>query len=258
MPAFGYESGSWQQVLNMYTYHSGVWTLVHGAWEYNGSAWKQYYSNNAFQIYACGLQQNVVSSANRGLWQNGVQVYSAARSYNVVLFDNYGNITGNATFDVFGDAGATGGTTATQNMINYLNGLNGGQIYAIFSYDEPSTGAANLASTMTSFFGGTTSILGSGLAYRGAYVAIGKKGQAPYIEKYAGTYMNSVSNPGASSPQADQGCLDGLLRIQFQIYTVAGPNGAFVNENNVYQGGNLINNSAQVGMASVAGITGVF
>jgi hypothetical protein len=253
MPAYGYVNGEWQQVLNIATYKNGAWTLVTAAYEYNGSAWEQYYSNNSYEVIACGLEQTVVPSADHGLWMNGVQVLTSGRSYNVVLFDNYGNISATETFDVFADAGSSSGTN-TQNLINYLAGLNAGQIYLIFTYDEPSTGAANLTSAFTSLFGGNDSILSSSMPYRGAYVAMGKKGSAPWLERYCGTYMDSVSNSSATTPQTDQGCLDGCLQYTFQMYTTEGPNGEFVNQNTLYQGGDLDSNFFETGMTTVSGL----
>jgi hypothetical protein len=66
--------------------------------------------------------------------------------------------------------------------------------------------------------------------------------------------MDSVSNPDASSPQTDQGCLDGALNLQFQIYSTTGPSGKFVNLNAVYQGGDLNTNSSEAGMSTVSGL----
>ena len=251
MPAYGYEGGSWQPCLNMYCYTGGAWKLVHGAWKFVSGAWEQYYSNNYYQLYALGDVQTVYPCGDHGLYMNGQLVFAGARSYNIVLFDNYGNITGTQTFDVFGDAGATGAGTATQNMINFMNGLTAGQIYLIFTYDEPQTGASNLTSTFTSFFGGTASIVGGSMPYRCAYYAMGKKGAAPWIEKYCGTEESNFIGPGGATVT---GTPDGVFNVTFQIYTASGPSGSFVNLATIYQGTALVSNSSETGLATVAGI----
>jgi hypothetical protein len=251
MPAYGYEGGAWQPCLNIHCYTDGEWQLVRGAWKYVSGAWEQFYSNHNYQLYALGDVQTVYPAGDHGLYMDGQLVFAGARSYNIVLFDNYGNITGTQTFDVFGDNGATGTGTATQNMINYMNGLTAGQIYLIFTFDEPQTGASNLTSTFTSFFGGTASIVSGSMPYRCAYYAMGKKGAAPWIEKYCGTEESNFTGPGGATVT---GTPDGVFNITFQVYTASGPSGSFVNLNTLYVGSALVSNASETGTSTVAGI----
>lgn len=214
----------------------------------NGT-WEQFHANHSYEVYSLGLLQSAYPAASRGLWMDGVQVVAGARSYTVVLFDNFGNISGNQTFDVFGDAGATGGSTATQALINYLTALNNGQIYLIFTYDEPQMGANNLTGTMTStmFGGAVSSILTGSIAYRGAYLCFGYKGQEPCIERYCGTESTNVNGGGQT------GTADGAFNLTFQIYSEVGPMGKFANPNFIYQGGTEVIGS-EAGLLTVSGL----
>jgi hypothetical protein len=251
MPAFSNQSGTEDLVLNVYAKSDDEWALAKAAYVNNGGTWEQFYSNHSYQLYALGDVQTVYDFTLHGLYMDGELVFAGARSYNIVLFDNYGNVTGSATYDVFGDAGATGAGTNTQNMIDYLNSLISGQIYLIFSVDEPSTGAGNLTSTLTSFFGGTATILSASIPYRGAYMAFGKKGLAPWIETYCGTEETNFTGPGGATVT---GTPDGVFNVTFQIYTTAGPSGQFVNLDTIYQGSAVVTNDSQTGMPTVAGL----
>jgi hypothetical protein len=251
MPAFSNQSGTEDLVLNIYANNEGTWETVLAAYVNNAGTWEQFYSKHSYQLYALGDVQTVYPTADHGLYMDGVLVFPGARSYNVVLFDNYGNITGTSTFDVFGDAGATGAGTNTQNLINYLNGLTAGQIYLIFTYDEPQTGAANIESTLTSFFGGTATIVSGSIPYRGAYMAFGKKGMAPWIETYCGTEETNFTGPGGVTVT---GTPDGVFNVTFKIYTTMGPSGQFVNLDTIYQGGAVVANGSATGMPIVAGL----
>lgn len=251
MPAFSNQSGTEDLVLNVYAKSDDEWALAKAAYVNNGGTWEQFYSNHSYQLYALGDVQTVYPAAQSGLYVDEELVFQGARSYNIVLFDNYGNITGTATFDVFGDAGATGAGTNTQNMINYLNGLIDGQIYLIFTYDEPQTGAANLTDTLTAFFGGVTSIVGASMPYRCAYFACGKKGLTPWIETYCGTEETNFTGPGGLTVT---GTPDGVFNVTFQIYTTVGPSGQFVNLDTLYQGTSVVTNASQTGLPAVAGL----
>jgi hypothetical protein len=134
-------------------------------------------------------------------------------------------------------------------LIAALNSLAAGTPYILFTYDEPQTNASHLTSTVTSLFGGVNSILSGSVPYRGAYLAMGVARQAPAIEQYCGTFVNSVSNPGASTAQSDDGCSDGGLIYSFRIY-----NGQFTNVSAIYTGANLVTNGSQTGGVSVPGL----
>lgn len=249
MPALVNVSGTWDEVKKIHVNVGGTWHPTKAAWKNVNGTWEQFHANHSYEVYSLGLWQQLYPAANRGLWMDGVQMVPGNRSYTVVLFDNFGNISGNQTFDVFGDGGATGGSTATQNLINYLTGLNNGQLYLIYTYDEPQMGASNLTSTMTNvMFGGVASILSNSVAYRGAYVCMGYKGQAPCVERWCGTETSNVAGTG------NAGTADGALVFTFQIYSQTGPQGKFANLSWVYQGGTESVNGNEAGLITVSGL----
>lgn len=171
-------------------------------------------------MFSCGLYGSSVGgspAANAGVSTNSTRNGAIARSYGLVLLDKYGNIASNRTFDVFGDANPTAGGGPTQNLIAALAAIAAGRPYILATYDEPKTNADSLNSALTSLFGGTASIIGSAMPYRGAYLAMGLATQAPVIEQYCGTFVNSVSDPSAGTTQDDRGCLDGALKFTFRI-----------------------------------------
>lgn len=240
----------------MFAKNAGVWAPVRKAYVNNGGTWTQFFANNTFEVYSLGLEENAYqTSSYHGFYVNGVNVFPGARSYNLVLLDNYGNITGTFTYDVFTSPGSAAATFAAK-----LNSLSAGQLYVIFTYDEPQSydTTNGLPAALTSLFGGNTTIVSGSMPYRGAYLAMGNAGQAPVLEQYCGTYVNSVSNPGASTQQADAGCADGALVYKFQMWTTeatpGSPKGNFANLTAIYTGGNLVSNSAQTGSMTVAGL----
>jgi hypothetical protein len=256
MPANSNQSGTWTPVKTIFGKTLGVWKAVRRAFVNIYGTWTQFFANNTFEVYALGLSETAVGGGTgiHGLYVNGTNVFPGARSYNLVLFDNYGNITSTATYDVF-DNSANAGTLAAA-----LGGLAIGQLYLIFSYDEPNTNdtANGLPAALTTLFGGNSTIVSSSIPNRGAYLAMGYNGQAPVLEQYCGTYQNSISNPGASTAQSDAGCADGALVYKFQIWTTeqtpGSPHGNFANLAAVYTGGNLVSNPAQTGGLSVPGL----
>jgi hypothetical protein len=255
MGAYSKQSGTWDEVKNIYAKNNGGWSLVKRAFVNNNGTWQQFHSGNGYQVYSLGLYQSVGvaggNAGNVGVWENGPRVSGGTtRSYTLVTFDKYGNVLTAQSFDVFGDAtnyAAAG--SATQNLIAALNAISVGTPYVLCTYDEPNTNASALTSAMTTLFGGVSSILSASVPYRGAYLAMGVARQAPAIEQYCGTFVNSVSNPSASTTQSDDGCTDGGLIYSFRIY-----NGQFANVSAIYTGGNLVSNSSQTGGISVPGL----
>jgi hypothetical protein len=249
MPALTNVAGTWDEVKKVYANVAGTWKPTKAGWRNVGGVWEQFHANHSYEVYSLGLQQIVYPAANRGLWMDGAQVFAGARSYNIVLFDNFGNISDTKTFDVFGDNGSTAAGSATANMISYLNGLNNGQLYLIFTYDEPQMGAANLTNVMsaTMFGNQVDSILTASIAYRGAYICFGYKGQEPCVERWCGTESTNVNGTGQT------GTADGVFNLTFQIYSQLGPQGKFANLSWLYQGGTE-DIGTEAGTISVAGI----
>lgn len=255
MGAYSKQSGTWNEVKNVYAKNGGNWSLVKRAFVNNNGTWQQFHGGNTYKVFSLGLYQSLgVSGGNAGnvgVWENGPRVSGpSGRSYTLVTFDKWGNILTAQSYDVFGDAtNYANAGSATQNLIAALNSVAAGTPYILFTYDEPQTNASHLTSTVTSLFGGVNSILSGSVPYRGAYLAMGVARQAPAIEQYCGTFVNSVSNPGASTAQSDDGCSDGGLIYSFRIY-----NGQFTNVSAIYTGANLVTNGSQTGGVSVPGL----
>jgi hypothetical protein len=250
MSASSKQSGTWDTVRNIYGKTGGTWTRVKRAFVKQNGTWTQFHSGNVFEVYSLGLEQNVVTASNRGLWTNGATGFAGNRSYALVTFDQYGNILTSNIYDVFGDStNYANAGSATQNLIAALGAIPAGTPYVICTYDEPSTNANALTSAISNLFGGTPSIIASTMPYRGAYLAIGLANQAPVLETYCGTFMNSVSNPSASSPATDQGCLDAILDYTFRVY-----NGQIVNLAQQRIGSNVVSNSHAVGAVAIANL----
>jgi hypothetical protein len=255
MGAYSDQSGNWNEVKNIYAKNSGNWSLVKRGFVNNHGTWQQFHSGNTYKVYSLGLEQSLGvaggNAGNVGVWENGPRVSGGTtRSYTLTTFDKYGNVLTAQSYDVFGDStNYANAGSATQNLIAALNGIAAGAPYVLCTYDEPATNASALNGAMTSLFGGISSIITSSMPYRGAYLAIGTARQAPAIEQYCGTFVNSVSNPAASTSQTDDGCADGALIYSFRIY-----NGQFANVSALYTGGGLVTNSNQTGGISVPGL----
>jgi hypothetical protein len=247
MSAFSKQAGTWTPIKSMYGKVAGAWTLVQRAFVNVNGTWTQFFGDNKFEVYSLGLEQSFVTSADKGLWMNGALVSTAARSYNVIVFDKYGNITSATAYDIFADGvNYANAGSQTQLMIAALAAIPAGTSYVIYTYDEPSTNAGNIKAALTSLFAGNTSILTSSMAYRGAYLAMGQAQQAPALEVYCGTFMDSVSNSSATTVQADEGCLDAVMHYTFRIY-----NGQIVNIAQVTLGGTPVVNGHSTGAPTV-------
>lgn len=245
------QSGVWDPVKNIYARVNGTWTLMKKAFVNVGGVWKQFHGGNAFEIYVAGLEENMFTIANKGLWINGVQSYVAQRSYNLVTFDKYGNVLTSQGFDVFGDGAGNGGNAGsnTQNLVSAMAAVPIGTPYLLFTFDEPNTNASYLTTPIKNYLTGVTSILSASVPYRGAYLLMGIAGQAPCLETYCGTFYNSVSNHSASTQQTDAGCSDAALAYTFRIF-----NGQIVNVTQQVLGGSVVVNSSDVAAPTVTGL----
>jgi hypothetical protein len=242
MSAYKNVNGVWTKAQHIWTNVNGTWTKVKKGFVNVNGVWKQFHTENlSYEIYALGQVQKQTPDSNKGIWSNGALVVPAQRSYNVVTFNAAGAAVSFDSYDLFADQNNEEGLAAK------MSGLAAGTFYMVYSYAEPNTHMDNDSGVgqgaMEPVFGGVTSILDNfDLPYAGAYLAIGVARQPPIFEGYCGTYVNSVSNPSATTPQADQGCADGAL-----IYTVDFINGGFANLTQVYAGGNFVTNPHAVG-----------
>ena len=225
MPIYRNVGGTWSLVKHIYRNVNGVWTKVRRAFRKVNGTWTQYHGDNDFTAYSLGLLENRLAVANGGLWMNGAQKLGPIRSYSLVAFDKYGNITFQRSYDIFGEA--TGGSpTATPygsaQFAADAGALAAGTNFIVVTFDEPANGAAQPESGVTNppistfvnalvSLGASTAVL-NGIQYRGAYVLLGAKGGAKAAEIYAGTYQTGLGSGGT-----DSGCLDGAIGITFNI-----------------------------------------
>lgn len=211
MTIYAKASAAWHHVARIYYKVAGAWKRVNSVYVKQGGVWKQTFGLNNFSLYALGLSQTLVPPANKGVWKNGVQIVSAGRSYNLIQFDKYGNMTFNRQYDVFGeDAYLTDNTQPPVSgqidaFTNDLNAMPVGQLFAIVTFDEPYGGRMrNSLPAAVYRVGGTAGIYGNAnFAYRSAYMLIGKVGSAPLTEQNNGTtYPSGAVGTGTGDPNA--------------------------------------------------------
>lgn len=228
MTIYSKAAGAWHHVAQIYYKVAGTWKRVNSAYVKQGGVWKQTFGRHNFSIYALGLSQTLYPAANKGIWRNGVQIESAARSYNLIQFDKYGNMTFQRTYDVFGEDAYLKDNTQPpvsgqiDALTNDLNAMPTGQLFALVSFDEPYGGRLrNSLPAAVYRVGGTAGIYGNAnFAYRSAYMLLGKVGSAPFVE----------ANNGVTYPAGDPGTGTGDPNA-----AIAVP--CFIWENNWYSGG---------------------
>lgn len=201
MPTDVKTATAWSFVKQISANVEGVWTPVRKAFENVDGVWQQTYGDNLFLLYALGLSETLTPVTNGGLWVNGSHLITSARSYNLITFDQYGNVVFNGVYDVFGDATATPPvTTNTDALAAKLNSLAAGTLFTLFSYDEPMNGhlTADLLAAVERV-GGTAGVYGQTMAYRGAYLLLGTVGSAASLEVYRGVNDgDSAGDPNAA------------------------------------------------------------
>lgn len=224
-------SGTWKPVQHIWRNINGVWTKVRKLFHNDSGNWVQYHGDQDFQVYSLGLLQNQVSNALQGITPNGQTAnrWGGGRSYNLVQFDKYGNVTFERQYDIYGE-GQNGSPSASPygsaQFVADTNAMANGQRFCLFTYDEPQTGTQAGAHPITAFInavlslGATVAIFqSSSFAYRGAYLLLGAKGSAATFEAYRGTESTNIGTGGT-----DSGCLDGVVGISFTIN-----NGSYTN-----------------------------
>lgn len=186
MTIFAKFSGVFHHVSNVYAKAAGVWKTVRAVYIKKNGIWKQVYGLHNFLFYALGLEQTVYPAANAGVWRDGIHGWIAGRSYTLSTYDKYGNVLTNQTFDVYGESqGSATGQIA--GLTNALNALVAGTLFTLISFDEPQGGHtdSNLEAAVYRV-GGTSSVYGQAMAYRGAYMLIGQVGISASYENYVG------------------------------------------------------------------------
>lgn len=218
-------SGTWKPAQHMFKNVAGTWKKVRKMFRNNAGTWTQYHGDQDIVAYSLGLIQNLVSASVLGVTYNGgsTATYAGGRSYNLVQFDKYGNITFSRQYDIFGEATGGAPTATTYGSAQFAAdtaAMATGQKFLLFTYDEPQSG--DMVDPITAFInavlsiGGTSAVFqSSSFAYRGAYMLLGAKGSAATFEAYRGTEGTYGSNTG---------CQDGAIGISFTIL-----NGSYIN-----------------------------
>jgi hypothetical protein len=227
MPIYENVNGTWTVVKHVWQcVQSGIWQKVKAVYKNVGGTWVQVHGDYSFTAYALGLEETLAPISSSGLFVNGTQVYTANRSYNLLFFDKYGNVTFSREYDIFAEA--TGAAMVTPygsaQFASDVAGMANGQLFALITFDEPQNGNTvnNIPAFTNAVFqlGATAAIFqGSNFAYRGAYLLLGAKGQAAAFEAYQGTESNTAGTSGTET-----GCSDGVVEVKFGIV-----NGAFAN-----------------------------
>lgn len=180
---------------------SGKWSFGRKVFVKTNGQWKRIYLRNAIQVMSLGLLQTVIPPKYAGMYMNGGAVSPPNRSYTLVQFNDLGEVISHTGYDIFFD-GNSGGVTHTNRMIADLNAMPPGRLFIIYTYDEPQAGHLhpNLVTAMVRV-GATVAVFGQPMAYRGAYLLIGKVGFIPYREEYKGETVGTgdgVGDPNAA------------------------------------------------------------
>jgi hypothetical protein len=228
MPIYRNINGTWTIVKHVWRNVGGTWTKVRKAFRNVGGTWTQYHGDNDFTIYSMGLRQTIVDTGLIGVNANGVHLYAGARSYNLVYFDKYGNITFSRTYDIFGESTAGAPTAPSYGSAQFaadVAAMPAGQLFLVFTYDEPKAGVDTapllpvFVNAMLSI-GATTAVLESpNFQMRSAYMLLGQQGQPISFEANRGTLSTNLGSNGT-----DSGCLDGVVGITLNIV-----NGVYTN-----------------------------
>jgi hypothetical protein len=232
MPVYKNIGGTWTIVKHIWKNVGGTWTKVRRAFKNVGGTWIQYHGDNDFKAFSLGLLQTQTTASNGGLWVNNVQQLGTVRSWSILAFDKYGNITFSRSYDIFGEATAGSPSATAYGSAQFaadVAAIATGSPFVIVTYDEPANGAAPVETGVSkgpiaAFVNALTSIGASSSAlnsipYRGAYMLLGTKGAAASFEAVRGTEQTNLGSGGT-----DSGTLDGAIEVTFNIV-----NGAFAN-----------------------------
>lgn len=151
--------------------------------------WKKVYGLNAIAVYSLGLAQTVVPDYYKGATVNNSQKSTTFRSYNLVKFDKDGEMTFTSTYDIRLDF-LNSNLVNTTRLVADLDAMPLGQLFTVYTYDEPQGGHDNVDLLNAMYrVGATGDVFGQPMAYRGAYLLVGKVGQPASYEFYKGEDM---------------------------------------------------------------------
>jgi len=131
---------------------------------------------------------DIVSERNKhAVYINGKKIMNLSRSWNTITFDDNYNVLEKKTFDIYGNE------SNADRFKNYLNSIPKNRMTIVITYDEPSRHVidnTNLLNTMENF--GMNRYTLEHLAYRSAYLFVGRKGDTPKIEEYIPNFEDGL------------------------------------------------------------------
>lgn len=199
-------TGTWKQA-KAYWFKAPVgwslpgWLSVRRVFVKVNGQWQRTYIRNSFVVYALGLLQGQVPNAWVGVTMNARGIAGGTRSYSLVQLTKDGELKSFRSYDIFFD-GNNGTTNNTISMVEDLNAMPDGQIFIVYSFDEPSAGHTHpLLVAAIERVGGVPGVYSQPMSYRGAYMLLGKVGFPAYFEKYVGA-LTGGTGAGDGDPNA--------------------------------------------------------
>lgn len=199
-------AGTWKQA-KAYWFKAPVewsvpgWLSVRRVFVKVNGQWQRTYIRNSFVVYALGLLQGQVPNAWVGVTMNARGIAGGTRSYSLVQLTKDGELKSFRSYDIFFD-GNNGTTHNTISMVEDLNAMPDGQIFIVYSFDEPSAGHTHpLLVAAIERVGGVPGVYSQPMSYRGAYMLLGKVGFPAYFEKYVGA-LTGGTGAGDGDPNA--------------------------------------------------------
>lgn len=187
-------SGVWTPAIGAYAKESGVWKQADTAWVKQNGVWVQAYSGVRYEFYALGSGQTSYPSSKGGVWRNSVQTYQAQATYNLIQFDQYGNMSSSTAYDLSNDQ-LFNTTTNSDRLVADLNAMANGQVFALLSFSDSS--ALHLSDNIPNAVyrvGGTAAIFGQPMNAGGAYMLLNEVGaQFQVYETYVGSTNNATN-----------------------------------------------------------------
>lgn len=191
-------SGTWQQAKLLFVKVAGVWKVGRGAYVKVAGEWKLIYSRPRYTVHAQGLLQTVEPQSKRGFWINGnpPSTTNWGRSYTLVQFGMHGLVIYNETFDLHAGGNVENQTAAATELRIAFDNMLPGQVFVLFTYDEPASGRLLGGLPEALYAKGVTQSIFESIQYRGAYCILGQAGGSALFEKYIGESVGTGNDDG--------------------------------------------------------------
>lgn len=104
------------------------------------------YRHNYFELYSLSGGQTLADNELRGISVNKYHPteYKARRDFSLYTFNADGTLSSIKQYDLLGDVFGTGTTAESDRMVADLDAMPLGQLFVIFTYDEPQGGHDNV------------------------------------------------------------------------------------------------------------------